>query len=100
HVLGMIASTLDSLGYKVVLASDGVSVLEMAVHHGEDIRLLILDVDLPEKSGPDCVKALRERGLNTPAIMITGNVDFDAATLDHKTVLLRKPFGMPELAST
>jgi CheY-like chemotaxis protein len=100
HVLGMIASTLDSLGYKVVLASDGVSVLEMAAHHGEDIRLLILDVDLPEKSGPDCVKALRERGLNTPAIMITGNVDFDAAVLDNKTALLRKPFGMPELAST
>ena len=100
HVLGMIASTLDSLGYKVVLASDGVSVLEMYAQHAEDIRLLILDVDLPEKSGPECVKELRESGLNTPAIMITGSVDFDAATLDDKTILLRKPFGMPELAST
>ncbi|UCE61745.1 MAG: response regulator, partial [Phycisphaerales bacterium] len=100
HVLGMIASTLDSLGYNVVLASDGASVLEMSAHHDDDIRLLILDVDLPEKSGPDCVKELRERGLDTPAIMLTGNVDFDAAALDDKTVLLRKPFGMPELAST
>ena len=37
--------------------------------------------------------------MNAPAIMITGNVDFDSAELDDKTLLLRKPFGMPELAS-
>ena len=100
HVLAIIASTLDSLGYNVMLAEDGTTVLEMSAHHGEDIRLLILDVDLPEKGGPDCIKTLRERGLNTPAIMITGNPGFDSTKLDDKTVLLRKPFGMPELAST
>ncbi|MBU0719473.1 MAG: response regulator [Planctomycetes bacterium] len=100
HVLGIIASTLDSLGYNVLLAGDGTAVLEMSARYGEDIRLLILDVDLPAKSGPACVRTLRERGVNTPAIMITGNVDFDLAELDDKTVLLRKPFGMPELANT
>ena len=92
----MVVGSFDAEAF----AADGAAVLEMFGRYGEDIRLLILDVDLPEKSGPDCVRALRERGVNTPAIMITGNVDFDSATLDDKTVLLRKPFGMPELAST
>ncbi len=100
HVRGIIASTLETLGYVVTLAEDGPTVLEVFAQHDDEIRLLILDADLPKRSGPDCLRELRERGVKTPAIVITGNVDLDSSKLDDKTILLRKPFGMPELAGT
>jgi len=100
HVRGVIASTLESLGYNVTLAEDGPTALEVFARCGEKIRLLILDADLPKRSGPDCLRELRKRGVETRAIVITGNVDLDSDALDERTTLLRKPFGMPELAST
>ncbi|UCC29317.1 MAG: response regulator [Phycisphaerales bacterium] len=100
HVRGIIASTLESLGYSVTLAEDGPAVLEVFAQYDDEIRLLILEADLPERNGPDCLRELRERGAKTPAIVITGKVDLDSGKLDDNTVLLRKPFGMPELAST
>jgi DNA-binding response OmpR family regulator len=100
HVRGIIASTLESLGYDVALGEDGLTVLEAFAQYDDEIQLLILDADLPKRRGPDCLRELRDRGVKTPAIIITGNVDFDSGELDDKTVLLRKPFGMPELAST
>ncbi len=100
HVRGIIASTLESLGYNVTLAEDGITALGIFAQHDKEIRLLILDADLPARSGPDCLRELRDKGVKTPAIVITGNVDFESSELDDETVLLRKPFGMPELAST
>jgi len=99
HVRGIMASTLESLGYEVALAADGPTVLEVSARCDDEIRLLILDADLPGRSGSDCLGELRNRAVDTPAIVITGNVDFDSCELDDKTILLRKPFGMPELAS-
>ena len=98
HVRGIIASTLESLGYEVAQAGDGPTVLEVFAQHRDRVRLLVLDADLPERSGPDCLCELREGGATTPAIVITGNVTLDPDELGRGTMLLRKPFGMPELA--
>ncbi len=97
HVRGIIASTLESLGYEVIFAEDGLMVLDAFAQRDDEIQLFILDADLPERSGAECLRDLRGRGVETPAIVITGNVEFDAGELDDLTVLLRKPFGMPEL---
>lgn len=100
HVRGIIASTLESLGYEVVQSDDGPTALGVFAQYRDVIRLLVLDADLPERSGPDCLRELREAGVKTPAIVITGNVALDSDELDDETILLRKPFGMPELAAT
>ena len=98
HVRAIIASTLESLGYEVVQAKDGLALLDAFEQHHDAVGLLLLDADLPERSGPDCLRQIRQKGVGTPALMISGDVSLDPNELDDQTVLLRKPFGMPELA--
>jgi two-component system cell cycle sensor histidine kinase/response regulator CckA len=97
-VRDLIKRTLASLGYEVVSVSDGQAAFDCYVHYQTRTRLLILDVDLPRRSGWDCLHALRKAGAETSAILITGSVDSSLdAMLDRHTVLLRKPFGMSAL---
>ena len=94
----IMASKLDSLGYRVVQTADGGELRDAQRRHGDSVRLLILDVDLPRHSGLDCLRELRAGGVQTPIIVITGSVQTDFEDdLDGETVLLRKPFQMAEL---
>jgi DNA-binding response OmpR family regulator len=55
--------------YTVDMANDGEQAMRMAARGRYDV--LILDVMLPKKSGYDICKELREKGNNTPIIMLT-----------------------------
>ncbi len=99
HVRAIIASTLESLGYDVTLADDTSTILEAFARHRNEVRLLILDADIPEESRAECLRKLRETGVMAPAIIVTGDANVDSSRLDNRTVALHKPFGMPELAS-
>lgn len=63
-------------------------------------NLLLLDVNLPDNSGFQLMQALRNEGVNTPVIFLTGEND------EYKKVkalemggddYITKPFGFPEL---
>ncbi|MFI5174587.1 MAG: response regulator transcription factor [Terriglobia bacterium] len=60
---------LESEGYDVESARDGVKGFEMA--HSTPFDLIILDVMLPGKNGFDLCRDLRERGIRTPVLMLT-----------------------------
>ena len=55
--------------YTVDMANDGDQAMRMATRGKYDV--IILDVMLPKKSGFDICKELREKGDNTPVIMLT-----------------------------
>jgi DNA-binding response OmpR family regulator len=55
--------------YTVDMANDGEQAMRMAARGRYDV--IILDVMLPKKSGFDICKELREKGNNTPIIMLT-----------------------------
>lgn len=55
--------------YTVDMANDGDQAMRMAIRGRYDI--IILDVMLPKKSGLDICRELREKGNNTPIIMLT-----------------------------
>jgi DNA-binding response OmpR family regulator len=55
--------------YSVDMATDGEQGMKMASRSRYDV--IILDVMLPKKSGLDICKELREKGNNTPVIMLT-----------------------------
>ena len=99
HTRGIIALTLESLGYRVLQAADGLAVLDICERYRQKLRLFILDLDLPKCSGLECISEIRGRGMTTPVVAITGNVALGLDIPDCETVLLCKPFGMPELAS-
>lgn len=61
---------LESDGYATALATDQQQAMELL--EGEPFDLAVLDVNLPDGSGYDVCKRLREQG-NTPVIFLTAN---------------------------
>jgi two-component system nitrate/nitrite response regulator NarP len=64
---------LESSPYQVVgEASDGLEVLELYPKLKPDI--LVLDFDMPQRSGMDVLRTLRERGDQRPVVLLTGSI--------------------------
>ena len=61
---------LKSAGYSVMLAKDGAEALLIVGR--EPVDLLILDVDLPFLDGHSVLQALKENGVDLPAIFVSG----------------------------
>ena len=63
-------AVLKQAGYNIVVAKDGADAL---MHIGRDrVDLMLLDVDLPYIDGHSLLKAVRENGLDVPAIFMSG----------------------------
>ena len=89
---------LKSDGYLVQSSGDGLEAQEIALKTPFD--LIILDVMLPSRNGFEVCRRLRERGINTPILMLTARSElnnkvqgFKAGSDDYLT----KPFETPEL---
>jgi two-component system alkaline phosphatase synthesis response regulator PhoP len=89
---------LRSEGYTVETAQNGVEGLSRAVSDCFD--LIILDVMLPEKSGLDVCRDLRQQGFATPVLMLTARSQVVDRVIGLKIGAddyLTKPFDMLEL---
>ena len=85
-------------GYVVDTAGDGQTGLDKAATGEFD--LVLLDVMLPRKNGFDVLRDLRQRGLETPVIMLTARsqvVDTVVGLKLGADDYLSKPFEMMEL---
>lgn len=85
-------------GYEVALASDGRTGFEKAKEEGVD--LILLDLMLPQMSGIEVCRRLRQLNVTTPIIMLTAKDDvtdkvmgLDMGADDYMT----KPFEIEEL---
>src|SRR5215831_3604958 len=89
---------LTSEGYNVESARDGGAGFERASN--ETFDAIILDVMLPHKNGFDVCRDLRQRGVNTPILMLTARgqvVDKVVGLKLGADDYLTKPFEMIEL---
>src|SRR5712691_10369178 len=89
---------LESEGYNVETAEVGEQGLARGTSQPFDI--IILDLMLPRKSGFDVCRDLRQRGINTPVIMLTARGQVMDRVLGLKLGAddyLTKPFAMMEL---
>lgn len=68
----MIAVQALGKHFDVDQAADGVEGLEKATTESYD--LILLDVEMPEMDGREMLRALRDKGINTPVILLTGEV--------------------------
>jgi CheY-like chemotaxis protein len=94
------ASFLTRLGYDVVQASNGLDALRL-LERQSDVDLIISDVVMPEMSGGELVRRLRERGDETPVIYMSGYADDVMARSGvrrQRVEFIRKPFTQHELA--
>lgn len=98
---GLVLTLTDRLareGYRVETAGDGEAGLARAC--GERFDLIVLDVMLPKMNGFDVCRAIRQRGLETPILMLTARsqvVDKVVGLKLGADDYLVKPFDMAEL---
>lgn len=77
QILEIIEELLRDAGYRVVTAGDGAAAL--AALRSEPFDLVLTDIEMPDATGVDILRAVRERDLDTPVIMITGNPSVETA---------------------
>ena len=98
---GLVLTLTDRLrseGYVVSSATDGPSGLALATREAFDV--ILLDVMLPGSSGFDVCRDLRQKGVQTPVIMLTARGQVMDKVLGLKIGAddyLTKPFDMLEL---
>lgn len=89
---------LSSEGFDVMSATDGKRGFELA--SSERFDLIILDVMLPKKNGYDVARDLRQKGIDTPILMLTAKGETIDKVLGLKLGAddyLTKPFEVIEL---
>jgi DNA-binding response OmpR family regulator len=97
-VANFIRQGLEEEGHAIEVAADGETALELILH-SPPYDLLVLDVMLPKRDGFAILRAMRGRGIKTPALVLTArdSVTDKVAGLDvGADDYLTKPFAFEE----
>jgi DNA-binding response OmpR family regulator len=76
-VLLMLQRRLEMAGYEVITATDGQEALDTVAEAGADDApdLILLDAMMPNMSGIEVLKTLRESGSKIPILIISAHLD-------------------------
>lgn len=66
------AEVLETFGYKVLQAEDGLQAIDIFKKHQHDIAIIILDVVMPNLGGVEAAAHIRMINPNIPVIFVTG----------------------------
>lgn len=90
---------LQSKGYVVLAASNGMQALEICRTHPEPINVVLTDIVMPGIPGPAFVEAALQMRPGMPVIYVSGYSDrgWGEEQLGPRTSFLRKPYGLAEL---
>lgn len=98
EIADLLALAVKDAGYEAVIEADGLAALETASH--ESFSLILLDVVLPGMNGLEICSTLRQKGIDTPILILTTRdtledkvAGLDAGADDY----IVKPFEVPEL---
>jgi CheY-like chemotaxis protein len=97
------AEVLISLGYKVLQADGGRRACELYREHADGIRVVLLDLTMPEMSGEQTLRELQAIRRNVKVIVLTGYTEDEAHLRFVRGELagfLTKPFVCDELIAT
>ena len=94
--------TLESYGYRVLLASDGSEAVSVCAQHKGRIKLVITDTMMRVLDGPATVRALKRIDPSLKFIAVSGMIDADRmgnANYDQDITFLQKPYTMRKLVT-
>ena len=97
----VICQLLRDLGYRVSIFSEPERVLDLDDEELADIDLLLTDVILPEVTGKELARRLRNRRPDLPVLFASGYADDVLAkhgALEERPAFLQKPFSKERLA--
>jgi signal transduction histidine kinase/CheY-like chemotaxis protein len=96
----VIVSLLQGSGYTVLEAQNASTAIDIAQHHEGDIALLLSDVIMPGKSGPDLALEVKMCRPGVKLLYVSGyagDMIAHQGVLDPGTTLLWKPFSKEAL---
>ena len=91
-------AALGSAGYQVVTAANGAEGLRMFERYRDQLRLILMDVTMPELDGFEALRRIRSTGSNVPVVLTSGyDVDASAAVAASGSGFLEKPYDVAQL---
>jgi two-component system, cell cycle sensor histidine kinase and response regulator CckA len=97
------AKVLQKCGYDVMVAEDGEKALECYKHHHQKIKLVLLDLLMPNKSGKETYLEMRQIQPDVKVLLISGaKRDTRIKELLNLGIkgYIEKPYKLPHLART
>jgi len=90
---------LQSLGYQVLAASNGMLALDICRSHQGHIELILTDIIMPGVPGPEVVKSALTMRPDLRVIYVSGYTDrgMDETEISKRGIFLRKPYGLADL---
>ena len=102
NLLNLSKHLLSKLGYSVLTAGNSQEAMACFHEHGAGIKLLLTDVVMPDKSGPEVVRELRQNLPDLKVIYMSGYAEERAQLQDamrEGAAFLAKPFSLPTIAA-
>jgi len=90
----------EKRGFKVVIAGSGETAIEVFEKHANEIKLVILDMILPEGDGTKVYKKIKQLSKDSKIILTSGyihNAPFQELIENNQENFLPKPWDIPEL---
>ncbi|MBI3118252.1 MAG: PAS domain S-box protein [Candidatus Hydrogenedentes bacterium] len=101
-ILDATQQMLGKLGYQVLLARNGREALRMLARHGNEVKVVLLDLAMPVLGGAEAQAVMARRTPDLPVIICSGyELDPSAQDILNRgaRAFLQKPFRMQVLAS-
>lgn len=102
NVSAYLVSILEQYGYKVIKAKDGKDAIKKFTENKDAIKLLILDVIMPEKNGKEVYNEIKRMNPEVKAIFISGytaDIVYKKNLLEEGLDFLPKPILTHKLLS-
>ena len=95
--------TLETYGYKIFTANNGIEAEELFRTHQQEIQLVITDMMMPLRGGAETITILKELKPKLKFIVTSGLVSHEHATAElgkHVSAFLPKPYTAEKLLRT
>ncbi len=89
EVRAHVGQVLETYGYRVLQAADGVEALEVAARHSGPIHLLLTDIEMPRLDGRELHLRLNHQRPETRTLFMSGSLE---TGLHPTAAFLPKPF--------
>jgi len=96
-----VCDSLQALGYRLLVAEDGQVAVELLRQNRSEVSLVLLDVAMPRRTGPDAYAQISALVPGIPVIFATGygaESTALASMIEKGTTVLQKPYSLRLLA--
>lgn len=102
EIRNQIARQLETDGFNVLQAADGKQAVSAFQQNGDDISLILLDVEMPEMNGEEALRIIRRESATVKAVVMSGyGLARVRDSFTHLEIagMLAKPFTRAQLLS-